>query len=160
MFSRTLVTLIALSFSLLAATDARAQARPADRKEKQQAEIASVEKLIANLQSEIDQLKKELQIARPDRNKPAVGFQPVGFQAGGNPPGGKTTVKIFTVKYAKAPTIAKALHDLFPEKDGVTLRIACEPNLNILMVRGNAEELDLAEAITSKLESVAQEKSK
>jgi Bacterial type II/III secretion system short domain len=84
---------------------------------------------------------------RTERNTPPVSLQP----------GGKTVFNVFALKHAKAAAVAKALHDLFPEKDGLTLRIASEPTLNTVVIRGSREESDVVEAIITRLEAVAQE---
>jgi hypothetical protein len=140
---------MALLFGLLVPGSTRAQEPPAGRQEKPQPDTASLERRLADLQAEIVKLRKEVQSLRTERNTPPVSLQP----------GGKTVVDVFTLKHAKAAAVAKALHDLFPEKDGLTLRIASEPNSNTLVVRGSREELDMIEAIITKLEAVAQEQS-
>lgn len=149
MTSRHFPGLMALLVGLLVLGSTWAQEPSARQQEKTQSDTASLERRLADLQAEIAKLRKEVQGLRTERNTPPVSLQP----------GGRTQVNVFTLKHAKAAAVAKALHDLFPEKDGLTLRIASEPSLNTVLVRGSREELDVVEAIISRLEAVGQEQS-
>lgn len=61
-------------------------------------------------------------------------------------------VHSFPLKDAKAAAVAKVLQDLFPEKDGFTLRITSDPGSNTLFIRGNPEEMKKVEAIIRKMD--------
>jgi hypothetical protein len=109
---------------------------------------AAVERHLKELELQIDRLTKEVQILRAELKAPAA--IPVL--------GGKTDISVYELKYAKAGVVAKAMQDLFPEKDRLTLRIASDAGLNVLLARGNRAELEVLEACIVRLEELAQRK--
>jgi hypothetical protein len=145
MTSRQLAMFVALLLGLVVHCPAGAQDRPGNGQEKTKQDV--LERRIAKLEVHIDDLAKELQILRLELKAPAVSLQPAG----------KTTIRIFTLKYTKAPAIAKALQDLLQGKGGATVRIVSEPSTNCLLVVGSSEEFDVVEAVVIRLEAVAKE---
>ncbi len=70
----------------------------------------------------------------------------------------KAEVNLFSLKHAKSDSVAQVLRDLFPEKDGVHLRIASDAALNTVVVRGSRQELEVVEAIVGRMETIAEQK--
>jgi hypothetical protein len=107
----------------------------------------ALERRVAELEDQIGKLRKEIQSLRANPKVPQVGL---GLA--------RTEVSVFVLKHTRAAGVAKALTELFPEKDGLTLRITSEPVSNMVLVRGSREELDVVEAVISKLEDSASRK--
>lgn len=64
----------------------------------------------------------------------------------------KATVRVFTLKYAKAGDVAKTLQDLLQGDDTPGLRIAADPGSNSVLVRGQPEQFEEVMAILDRLE--------
>lgn len=84
--------------------------------------------------------------SKPQQVKPIQGGPPLNSE-----------VHVLVLKHSKSDGVAKALRELFPEKDGLTLRIASEPDMNALLLRGSPEEVDKIYAVIDKLEKIAHE---
>jgi hypothetical protein len=146
MTSQRFPTLLAI-LGLLSLGAAWAQeSTPKQPQKKPQPDLAGLERRLADLDDRLAKLTKEVQDLRA-----ALQAAPAKPR-----PGDKTTVNMFTLKHTRAPNIARLLHELFPEKDGTTLRFGTEPTSNTLVVRGSPAELDMVEALVSKLEDIAQ----
>ena len=138
--------MVVLLLALVVYDPSWAQNPSPDSKKKAPPENANLERRIAELEDAIQKLSKELQVLRAQTTAPAVSLSPLG----------KTTVCVYTLKRCKAADAAKALQELFPAKDGLTIRIACHLESNTVLARGNREELMVIEAILSKLEDIPQ----
>ena len=136
---------LALLVSLMLVGAVWAQDLPAARQKKTRPDFAALETRITQLENQLAKLTKELQDRQTDRKAPAVAVD-------------KIRIQFFVLKYAEASGLAKALQNLFPEKDGLTLRITSEPNLNVVLVRGSHEELELVVPIISELDKTAQDR--
>jgi Skp family chaperone for outer membrane proteins len=140
--------LLALILGLIVLDAGRGQEPPADLKKKAQTEASSADRRIADLEALIGKLTKEVQSLRAELKAPAANLRPRA----------RMDVNVFTLKHANAKRVAQALRDLFPQRDGLTIRVACEPSLSILLVRGSQTELEVVEALINRLEDAAQER--
>jgi type II secretory pathway component GspD/PulD (secretin) len=140
-----------------------------------QKDAAGLEKRIAEIDRQIALLQKELQALRTAKSLPAAPaddetrrllraqreieeliHELMEKKKKDLPP----AFNVFSLKHAKAGEVAKALQELFPEKDGRTVRIAAVPSLNAVLVRGSQTESEIVEAIISKLEALGEASAK
>ncbi len=71
----------------------------------------------------------------------------------------KTVEEIFKLEYAAAAEVAKALDALFANTPGPTFKTVDYPfPTNAVIVKGTREELEMAEAVISKLEDIAEKR--
>lgn len=104
---------------------------------------ANLERRVSELEARVRELTGELKGLRREL-KPA----PAGP--------GRAEVSLFTLKHTKAVDVAKVLKKLFPDKDGLSLRIASDAASNTVVARGSRPDLEVVEAVISKLEDVAE----
>lgn len=74
------------------------------------------------------------------------------------PAAGKAEVNILQLKNAVAPDMVKLLQQLFPDKDGRSLRLVADPRTNSVIAMGPRDQLDVIEAILQKLDESSKDR--
>jgi hypothetical protein len=141
---RRVLPLVAVVFGLLVSRAGAQEPPPAKPSQKTQpADTAALERRVATLEAQLAGLKKEIERLRGELKTPAVA---------------KGELKIFTLKHAKAGEITRVLQELLREKDGQSPRIVGDPGSNTVLVRGSREQLEMIEAVITRLDEASQQR--
>ena len=139
---------------------AKSNASVGDQEETAKEALRRVEAELLRLRSEIKVLREELQQMRfggreKKEEKPADGLNNAAAAPGA---ANKTTLKLYTLRHANAAEVANTLGQLFDvanqAKAGqpITPRIVAHQGTNTLIVQGNQHDLDVIEAIITRLD--------
>lgn len=141
MTSRTLAPVLALLVCLPMVGSAGDGDPPGDPKQPpaRRTAVAALERRLADLEAKLVQMTKEVQGIRNDLKAQAPAAERAEFQ-------------VFHLKNSQGTQLAKTLQEFFADK---TLRIVCDPQTNTLLVRGDRNQLELVEALVSRLDEAA-----
>lgn len=106
-------------------------------------------------QQELDAAKAKLREAEAKLKEAELAVQHDAKSTRKLAPAANIEVKVFTLRYAKAPEVSRSLKDLFPEKDGWSLRITANEGTNSLLVRGTEKDLKAANKVIELLEKMS-----